>query len=216
MNYQKRMTSNFTKMKMQDEKFKLMKEDVTYNKIVDISFIILSISVIQFLIRAFIGHFSIMIDIPLLLLTVFSFFTFAIYIASMDKRRVNRLEDYLKNDKEILKFLNSFVIYDNQKVKPVHHFLRPELSSNTTLIYEFPENYTIVDNQYEKNPKYDYRIKENAIVLYGRKHFKPVSKRKIIKKVTSFIKVEKEYQTFKRNNKEDEFYAKIKERNSIE
>ena len=216
MNYQKRMTSNFTKMKMRDEKFKLMKEEVTYNKIVNISFIILSISVIQFLIRAFIGHFSIMIDIPLLLLTVFSFFTFAIYIASMDKRRVNRLEDYLKNDKEILKFLNSFVIYDNQKVKPVHHFLRPELSSNTTLIYEFPENYTIVDNQYEKNPKYDYRIKENAIVLYGRKHFKPVSKREFIKKVASFVNVEKEYQTFKRNNKEDEYYAKIKERNSIE
>lgn len=216
MNYQKRMTSNFTKMKMRDEKFKLMKEDVTYNKIVDISFIILSISVIQFLIRAFIGHFSIMIDIPLLLLTVSSFFAFAVYIASMDKRRVNRLEDYLKNDKEILKFLNSFVIYDNQKVKPVHHFLRPELSSNTALIYEFPENYTIVDNQYEKNPKYDYRIKENAIVLYGRKHFKPVSKREVIKKVTSFVNVEKEYQTFKRNNKEDEYYAKIKERNSIE
>lgn len=216
MNYTVIKKENFTKIRNQTSSY--YRKNKLLMTLGTITTPILIILGIQLIVRAiaglYVNTFSTWIDVPLLIIFIISFTICSVSAHLLKDETFEDFNDYEKKDKMLLNFLNDYIVYDNDKVKPAHYFMKPELSTEDKMVFHFPKNYRqVVENKTRTNPQFDYEYKENAIIRYGREHFKPVKKRDVIKRIQPLIDEKKEYQQHKKNNKENEYYEHIRRNN---
>ena len=218
MNYTVVKKENFTKIRNQASSYYRRNELLMTLGMITIS--ILMILCIQLIVRLSaslyinINMFSIWIEIPLLIIFSISFIICSVSEHLLKDESFEYFNKNKKKDKMLLNFLNDYIVYENDKVKPAHYFMKPELSTEDKIVFHFPKDYRkVIENKTRTNPQFDYEYKENAIIRYGREHFKPVKKRDVIKRIQPLIDDEKEYQRHKKNNKENEYYEHIKRNN---
>lgn len=127
--------------------------------------------------------FSWVIDIPLIIIYLFV----AISVSILETKdndigitKMNRV--HKEHDKELLNFLNQYVVYGNYQVKPVYKFIRYDKSSANHLVLYLPMDREIIENKIIDEPEFNFETQNNAYVRYGRTHYVPIKKREVIKK----------------------------------
>lgn len=214
MDYKVREKGNFTRLKK--EVVSDIKKDITLKLISILSDIVsLSIGTI-FIIKAILlldtNYFSWGIDIFLLCMLFISLF---VSIKLSDKIDLvnERLKECIDKDKELIQYLNHFVVLENGTVNPVYKYLITEKSSEYCLVFHYPVGSYIVFNELYDEPDSDSELYHNAYVHYGRTHYKPIKKRQMIKFLKQNLKANNELKQHIRREIEDEYYADIQQNN---
>ena len=214
MDYKVKEKGNFTRLKK--DVVSDIKKDIAL-KLISISSDIISISIgaifiIKVILLLSTNLFSWGIDISLLFTLLVSLF---VSIKLDDK--INLVNEHLKEcfdkDKELIQYLNHFVVLENGIVNPVYQYLITEKSSEYCLVFHFPVGSYIVFNELYDEPDSDSELQHNAYVHYGREHCKPIKKRQVIKFLKQHLKANNELKQHIRREIEDEYYANIEQNN---
>lgn len=219
MDYLKTKRVNFSKIRQRESQH--TKEILTLYKLSLGLLVIALVMTVAIIVRSIlavtiINTFSWGIDIPLIMLYLFV----AVSVFILDKKdndigitRLNR--EHKKNDKELLTFLNQYVVYGNYQVKPVYKFIRYDKSSANHLVLYLPIDKEIIKNVVIDKPEFNFETQNNAYVRYGRTHYAPIKKRKVIKNMNRYLDVKDETERIDYESVEDDFYAKIKQANDL-